>query len=101
MLTERLGGLVGHGVLERTVYQVRPVRHEYRLTQKGLDLYPVVLSLVHWGDAHCAGAEGPPVIHRHKVCGHDFHSVLTCSACNGAITARDVEPRLAKSAPAA
>lgn len=93
ILTERLAGLVDDGVLEKVVYQQRPLRHEYRLTQKGLDLYPVILSLVHWGDAHYAGAEGPPVIHQHKVCGHDFRSVLTCSECAEPVLAREVVPR--------
>lgn len=95
VLTERLARLVEDGVLDRVAYQQRPLRHEYRLTQKGLDLYPVVLSLVHWGDAHCAGLDGPPVVHRHRVCGHDFRSVLTCSSCGERVDARDVEPRSA------
>jgi len=95
VLTERLAGLVADGVLEKLPYQERPTRHEYRLTKKGLDLYPVLLSLVHWGDAHYAGAEGPPVVHRHKACGHDFRSVITCSECGEAIDPRHVEPRAA------
>lgn len=93
VLTERLALLVVEGVLEKMPYQDRPVRHEYRLTQKGLDLYPAVLSLVHWGDAHYAGEGGPPVLHRHKGCGHDFRSVLSCSECGEALGARDVEAR--------
>jgi DNA-binding HxlR family transcriptional regulator len=93
VLTERLALLVAEGVLDKVPYQDRPVRHEYRLTQKGLDLYPAVLSLVHWGDAHYAGEAGPPVLHRHKACGHDFRSVLSCSECGEALGARDVEAR--------
>lgn len=92
VLTERLSGLVADGVLRKVAYQERPARYEYRLTDKGLGLYPVVLALVHWGDAHYAGPEGPPVLHRHKSCGHDFRSVLSCSACGGAVHPRDVEP---------
>jgi hypothetical protein len=94
MLTERLTGLVADGVLEKAPYQERPTRYEYRLTQKGLDLYPVVLSLVHWGDAHYAGTEGPPILHRHKACGHEFHSVLVCSECEKPVHARNVEAQL-------
>lgn len=93
VLTERLAGLVEDGVLEKVAYQDRPVRYDYRLTQKGLGLYPVILSLVHWGDAHYAGEDGPPVVHHHKACGHDFRSVLTCSACGEAVDPHDVEPR--------
>lgn len=92
VLTERLASLVDDGVLEKVAYQQRPTRHEYRLTEKGLALYPVILSLVHWGDKYYAGKDGPPVLHRHKTCGHDFHAVLTCSECGEAIGARDVSP---------
>ncbi len=93
VLTDRLGGLVADGVLERAAYCERPMRYEYRLTQKGLELYPAILSLVHWGDAYYAGPSGPPVLHRHKACGHDFRSVMACSACGEAVQARDVEAR--------
>jgi DNA-binding HxlR family transcriptional regulator len=91
VLTERLATLVEAGVLEKIAYQERPFRHEYRLTRKGLDLYPVVLSLIRWGDVHYAGLEGPPVRLRHRSCGCDFHAVLTCSECGEAVEARQVE----------
>jgi DNA-binding HxlR family transcriptional regulator len=50
ILADRLRKLVAEGVLRKIAYQERPTRHEYRLTQKGLDLFPVIMSLVHWGD---------------------------------------------------
>lgn len=93
VLSERLALLVEEGVLEKRPYQERPVRYEYRLTDKGLDLYPTVLSLIHWADRHYAGPEGPPVLHRHKTCGCDFRSVLTCSECGKKVKARQVEAR--------
>ena len=95
VLAERLASLVDDGILEKVAYQQRPARYEYRLTGKGLDLYPAILALVHWGDAHYAGADGPPVVHRHKACGHEFRSVLSCSECGEALDALDVlaEPR--------
>lgn len=93
VLAERLALLVAEGVLEKRAYQDRPVRHDYRLTDKGLGLYPAILALVHWGDAHYAGTAGPPLLHRHKACGHDFRSVLTCSECGEAVSARDVTVR--------
>ena len=92
VLTERLKHLVDHGVLEKVAYSQTPLRHEYRLTEKGLGLYPVIISLVHWGDAHYAGKKGPPLLHRHKACGHDFRSVVTCSECGEAVDARSVSP---------
>jgi hypothetical protein len=69
------------------------VRHEYRLTEKGLALHPVILAIVHWGDVYYAGPEGPPLLHRHKACGCDFHPVATCSECGEPVTAREVEVR--------
>ena len=93
IIAERLKRLVGEGVLRRELYQDHPVRHEYRLTDKGLALHPVIMTIVHWGDAHYAGEGGPPLIHRHKACGCDFRPVLTCSQCAGGVTARDVEVR--------
>ncbi len=74
-------------------YQEKPLRHEYRLTEKGLDLYPAILSLVHWGDKYYAGKAGPPVLHTHHACGKDFRSVLTCSECGETMTARGVTAR--------
>lgn len=90
VLAERLAELVEHGVFEKVAYQELPTRYEYRLTKKGLGLYPVILSLVHWGDAHYAGKKGPPVHHRHKGCGHRFRSVMCCSECGEAVGAKDV-----------
>ncbi|MCG9917631.1 MAG: helix-turn-helix transcriptional regulator, partial [Phenylobacterium sp.] len=79
IVTERLNLLVTEGVLERRSYQDRPLRHEYRLTAKGLDLHPVIMALVDWGDRHYGGQDGPPILRRHKVCGCDFHAVQVCS----------------------
>ena len=93
IIAERLKRLTDEGVLRREAYQDRPVRHEYRLTEKGLALHPVIMAIVHWGDVHYAGAEGPPLIHRHKACGCDFAPVTTCSECGEPVTARDVEVR--------
>ena len=80
-------------MLRKEAYQDQPLRYEYRLTDKGLDLHPVVMAIVHWGDAHYAGEEGPPLLHRHRACGHDFTPVITCSECGEPISARDVEVR--------
>lgn len=96
VLSERLALLVEEGILSKLPYQDKPLRHEYRLTDKGLDLYPAILSLVHWGDKYYAGKEGPPVLHNHHACGKDFRSVLTCSECGEKVGARDVTARSRK-----
>jgi DNA-binding HxlR family transcriptional regulator len=93
MLAARLALLVEHGVLERRPYSDRPLRHQYRLTGKGLDLYPVIIAIVGWGDKYYSGGGSPPVLLRHKQCQHDFHMVPTCSCCGEPLTARDVEAR--------
>jgi DNA-binding HxlR family transcriptional regulator len=61
-LTRRLGGLVDAGILERRVYQERPTRHEYLLTQAGRDLKPVVIALAAWGRDHDPPETNPVVI---------------------------------------
>ncbi|MFO1014079.1 MAG: helix-turn-helix domain-containing protein [Caulobacteraceae bacterium] len=93
ILTDRLKKLVAEGVLAKVPYQDRPPRYEYRLTDKGRALHPVMMSLVHWGDVHMAGEAGRPLLHRHTGCNCDFDPVLTCSECGEAVGARDVEVR--------
>lgn len=93
IIAERLKLLVDEGVLSKVAYQERPLRHEYRLTEKGLALHPVIMAIVHWGDRFYAGEAGAPLLHRHKACGHDFHPVMTCSECGEPVGARDVETR--------
>ena len=90
ILTDRLRKLVDHFVLTKVAYQQKPTRYEYRLTPKGLDLYPEVLSIVHWGDVHLSGRKGRPVVHEHVACGHVFDPITTCSACAEALDPRDV-----------
>ena len=69
VLANRLRKLVRAGVLRKVAYQARPQRYEYRLTDKGLDLHPVMLAIVHWGDMHMAGKRGRPMLHEHLVAG--------------------------------
>src|SRR3984893_12784222 len=68
ILANRLKKLVDDFVLVKVPYQQRPLRYEYRLTQKGLDLYPIVMAIVHWGDVHMAGKKGRPLLHTHDPC---------------------------------
>lgn len=96
ILADRLRVLVEAGVLEKVPYQEKPVRLEYRLTQKGLALHPVLMAIVHWGDVHMSGPGGPPMIHRHKTCGHAFEPVMVCSQCRA-----ELEPREVSVTPAA
>jgi DNA-binding HxlR family transcriptional regulator len=93
ILSRRLETLVDEGILERRRYGEHPNRFEYRPTQKGLDLLPVLMALLRWGDEHTAGRSGPPVENVHLDCGHTFHMVPTCSHCGEEIDPRAVRPR--------
>jgi DNA-binding HxlR family transcriptional regulator len=90
VLASRLDRLVEGGVLEKTLYQERPPRYEYGLTDKGRDLWPVLLELMQWGDRHAAGHEGPPVIYRHRDCGGAVGSARRCTACGALVERREV-----------
>jgi DNA-binding HxlR family transcriptional regulator len=88
VLAARLKALVEEGVLERRPYSERPPRSEYRLTEKGRDLYPVVVTLLAWGDKHVYGGTGP--VRLTHSCGSALDPRLTCAACGEAASARDV-----------
>jgi len=90
-LAARLKTLVGSGILERRQYSEHPVRHEYRLTPAGRELYPVIMTLMNWGDKHLAGEEGPPRAFEHS-CGHRFVPQVVCEACGERVEVRDVTP---------
>ena len=102
LLATRLTRLVDNGILERRRYQERPPRDEYRLTQKGEDLFPALAALMAWGDRYTTGPEGPPTLLTHRGCGEVTIPGTVCSACNAPITARDViaRPRAADALPA-
>lgn len=92
ILTQRLGHLVDFGILERRAYAEGEKRtlYEYRLTDAGLDLYPVIVSLMEWGNKHSGLLHGPPVELVHK-CGARTMPVLVCPDCGERIDARDIE----------
>ncbi|RYI99447.1 MAG: transcriptional regulator [Actinomycetales bacterium] len=92
VLAQRLDSLVEHGVLEQVQYQDRPVRHEYVLTRKGKDLWPVLTMLRQWGDTWYA-PDGPPIEMVHTPCGHAAPAELSCSACGETLRGRDLELR--------
>ena len=81
VLTTRLNHLVEHGVVAKVAYQDNPVRYDYRLTDKGKDLWLVMSTLREWGDKWATPAAGIPTELLHKTCGHVTHVVPTCSEC--------------------
>jgi DNA-binding HxlR family transcriptional regulator len=93
VLQTRLERLVDEGILKRERYQERPERYEYKLTRKGVDLWPVVVSLLQWGDKH-VHPDAPPVVLVHRGCGGRVDERRMCAECGAALEAWDVEPRL-------
>lgn len=90
ILAERLNKLVAHGVLERRQYEAHPPRYEYRLTGKGRDLLPVLLTLTRWGDRWEADESGPPVTFSHTKCGHETIPTVACSECGDELSLREL-----------
>jgi DNA-binding HxlR family transcriptional regulator len=91
VLAERLRWLTETGVLERREYSGKPARYEYALTDKGLELFEVLMVMVRWGDKWLAGEAGPPVFYRHHACGQISHVELRCSECGEPMTATDID----------
>lgn len=86
VLAARLENLERHGIVDRHQYQTGPVRHEYRLTAKGLELYPVILTLLAWGDKWLSGPAGPPALTVHNDCGLATTVKAVCEHCGGELT---------------
>jgi DNA-binding HxlR family transcriptional regulator len=91
-LSSRLRTLVESGLLEKVPYSHNPDRHEYRLTDSGRDLFSAIVVLMQWGDQHLPHPDGPPIVLRHRPCGHIADPVLVCAHCRKEITARNVTP---------
>jgi DNA-binding HxlR family transcriptional regulator len=100
ILTQRLHRLVDEGMLERRPYQERPLRHEYVLTEKGRDFYPVLAAMMRWGDRWLAGDEGPPLVLHHTACDHDTHAAVVCSHCGEPLELREIRARPGPGFPA-
>jgi DNA-binding HxlR family transcriptional regulator len=90
IVASRLKHLVDHGVLERTAYQQRPERFEYTPTAKGEALYPVILSLLAWGDAWMLDDEEPSLTVVHERCGAAAAPELRCPRCNERVEPDDM-----------
>ena len=98
ILTQRLNRLVDEGLLTRVEYQ--PRRYEYRLTQKGRDVYPILAAMAAWGDRWLTGPEGTPLILHHTACDHDMHAVVVCSGCSQPLDVREMRAKPGPGSPA-
>jgi DNA-binding HxlR family transcriptional regulator len=95
VLTNRLANLVEHDMLKRVPYQEpgARIRHEYRLTGKGLDVYPVLITLLAWGNRYFAEPGGPPLRFAHRDCGADVHAEIHCDEGHRLDNPREIVPR--------
>jgi DNA-binding HxlR family transcriptional regulator len=89
ILRDRLNSLVDSGVLVRVPYSEHPPRDDYRLTQKGRDLWPIITAMRQWGDQYAA-PNGPPVEVIHRSCGQASHFETSCAWCGERVTYRNV-----------
>src|SRR6266852_9273899 len=92
ILSDRLARLVSVGLLRKVPYQNSGQRRraEYRLTEKGIDLFPLMAALLEWGDKHASGPDGPAVTLTHRDCGAPVHLELVCERGHVLASARDV-----------
>jgi len=95
VLSNRLALLVDQGILRREPYREpgERARDEYRLTDKGFDLYPVLVAIADWGDRYVADPDGPPVEFVHRDCGSPVRAVVECAAGHRVERPRDLAPR--------
>ena len=93
-LSDRLNRLVEVGILNKVLYDEKHTRYEYRLTQKGIELYPVLMTVVQWGDKWVCDGDGSPVVFEHKPCGHKTQPKYVCDQCGEDINARDILPKI-------
>jgi DNA-binding HxlR family transcriptional regulator len=89
-LAKRLKKLTDLGLLRTVAYSSRPVRFEYRFTDKGRDLYPSMLALLKFGDVWLGGKTKLPLQLIHNTCGKHCSPIIICSSCNHEVDARRV-----------
>lgn len=89
VLSARLQRLIDEEILERRAYQESPPRYEYFLTQKGLDLWPALIALLHWGERYSPAPAGPRRLIVHKECGGTVSERGICENCGKVLHARD------------
>ncbi|KOV57063.1 winged helix-turn-helix transcriptional regulator [Streptomyces sp. MMG1121] len=89
ILATRLRRLVDAGILTKRAYSERPRRFEYRATQAGLELEPVLMTLKEWGDRHLRKGADLPMAVEHS-CGSELVPVVSCRACGEEVRHEDL-----------
>jgi DNA-binding HxlR family transcriptional regulator len=96
LLASRMQELEEEGIVERRKYQDRPERYDYHLTQKGEDLYPVLLTMLRWGTRY--KVDEPPLKLMHKSCGHIVDPLVVCDDCGEELHRRELRAYLTETA---
>ena len=91
VLQQRLARLVDAGVVQKSPYSDRPLRYDYRLTDKGRGLWKVLAHLMMWGDEHYAAEAGRPRLLVHRGCGGEADGRQHCTRCGAELERNDVE----------
>jgi DNA-binding HxlR family transcriptional regulator len=93
VLADRLKQLVRDGMLDRVRYRTDPDWYEYRLTERALDLYPAIVTLMRWAEKHLPAEDDAAALQLvHRSCGKPAEPYLACSHCHKPLTARDITP---------
>ena len=100
VLADRLRRLVEHGVLVKRRYQDRPARYEYRLTRMGIELSPILVALMQWGDRWLTDGAAPVQL-VHEPCGSEIHLELHCWTCGEDLSPTEITSRPGPGAVAA
>ena len=93
-LSDRLSKLVDSDILKKRIYDTNYGRYEYKLTRKGVELYPVLMSLVSWGDKWTVDDDGTPLEYIHQPCGKKVKAGSSCQHCNEPVSAFTITPIL-------
>lgn len=99
VLTQRLQRLVREGVFQRCRYQEHPERFEYHLTEKGRDLFPVLMVMMGWGDRWLQRGRGVPIQLRHATCGQITRPEVVCAECREPLRLETVRAELGPGFP--
>ena len=94
LLSVRMRRLTKQGIVLRQQYQRHPMRYEYRLTEKGIDAWPILIALKDWSARWGKWPEGEPLKIRHKACDHVASLKIVCSHCAEPMNARDVRQEM-------
>lgn len=96
LLSRRLRELKAAGIIMRRPYQRRPTRFEFILSEKGLDLWPVIIALRGWGERWAKpNGQAPLIALTHGSCGHVIEPEMVCPDCGEPVDARSVTAHMA------